>query len=110
MENPIKYILFAALTINLLVGITEDSQAFRCGSEIVTTGDSVVTLSARCGRPSRKVYAVEQYNNRWESVEKWFYNCGDHDFIYELTIVHSKIVSENSVGRGIGNSECKGKR
>jgi hypothetical protein len=105
-----KYILFAALATCLLIGIADDGHAFRCGSEVVTTGDSVVSLSARCGRPSRKEFMSEKFQGRWESVEKWFYNCGDNDFIYVLTIVHSKIVSDDSVGRGTGPSQCQGRR
>jgi hypothetical protein len=95
--------------IIIFIGMPDDCHAFRCGRELVSTGDSVVTLSARCGRPSRKEYAVEQYSNRWESVEKWFYNCGDNDFVYMLTIIRSKIVSDESIGRGVGKSECQGK-
>ena len=105
-----KHILYAFLAMCLIIGITDDGYAFRCGSEVVGTGDSVATLQARCGRPGSKDYATEKFRERWESVEKWYYNCGGKDFIYMLTIVHSKIVAEDSVGRGSGPSECAGKR
>lgn len=98
-----------ALAIFLAVGVTKNVQAFRCGSELVGRGDSVVKLLSKCGKPGYKDYAVEKINGRWESVETWTYNCGINDFIYELTIIGSRIVSEDTAGRGSGVSECQGR-
>lgn len=105
-----KQIIFIVLaTCLLFTGMTDDAYAFRCGNELVTTGDSSAILYERCGRPGSKDYAVVKFRNRWESVEKWYYNCGDNDFIYMLTILHDKVVSEDSLGRGSGRSQCRGR-
>jgi len=95
-----KQTLFFFLIFGFL--LADDALAFRCGSEVVSVGDSVVNLKAGCGTPDYKEFAVEKFKKRWESVQKWFYNCGDNDFIYMLTIIHSKIVAEDIVGRGSG--------
>ena len=42
-------------------------------------------------------------------VEKWYYNCGDNDFIYALTFEGSKLKKEDTEGYGKGNSACKGR-
>lgn len=106
-----KHVLFAVLAICFVIaGMTNDGQAFRCGNELVEKGDSVIRLRAKCGEPGYKDFATEKINDRWESVEKWSYNCGANDFIYVLTIIGSTIVSEETAGRGFGVSECQGRR
>lgn len=104
-----RKLFLTALAVCLAVGITKNVQAFRCGSELVGRGNSVLSLRAKCGAPGYKDYAVEKINGRWESVEKWSYNCGANDFIYVLTIIGSRIVSEDTAGRGSGISECQGR-
>lgn len=90
--------------------ISTNCYAFRCGDNLVSTGDSVISLSARCGRPSGKSATVQRFGNTWERVEKWFYNCGKDDFIYVLTIKGDRIISDDSLERGAGASQCKGRK
>jgi hypothetical protein len=104
-----KNVLFAAMVIFALSFVTE-CYAFRCGDELVSTGDSSSVLLARCGRPMNKDFSTKKINGKWESVESWFYNCGEADFIYKLTIIDSKLVSDDTVGRGSGNPTWPNKR
>jgi hypothetical protein len=41
-------------------------------------------------------------------IEKWYYNCGDNDFIYVLTFEGGKLKKEETEGYGKGKSDCKG--
>jgi len=98
-----KQFLFFFLVFGFL--LADDALAFRCGSEIVSKGDSVATLMARCGRPDHKDFTVEKYNGHWESIEKWYYDLGSNDFIYKMTVIDSMIVSIDIVGRGTDNTK-----
>ena len=42
-------------------------------------------------------------------VERWFYNCGDHDFVYVLTFEGGVLAKEETEGYGKGRSDCLGK-
>jgi hypothetical protein len=42
-------------------------------------------------------------------VEKWYYNCGENDFIYILTFEGSILKSEETGSYGKGRSDCKGR-
>ncbi len=104
--------------------------AFRCGDEIVGTGDSKARVLIKCGKPTfqekvgakkstrtkgqKRVAADKQYvydakHSTAKSVEKWYYNCGKDDFIYVLTFEGGVVVKEDTDGRGRGASECRGR-
>ena len=103
-----KYFLFLFLaTCFIIISITDDSYAFRCGSEIVGRWDSAASVEVKCGYPFRKEFVHEKINGRLEYVEKWFYNCGENDFVYSVTILNSIVVFVDSVARGKGKSGCK---
>ncbi len=42
-------------------------------------------------------------------IEKWYYNCGDNDFIYVLSFEGGVLKKEETEGYGKGKSDCKGK-
>jgi len=98
------------ILFGFLVFTTQDVAAFRCGAEIASRGDAAAALDARCGPPSRKEFAEERIDGRWESVERWYYNCGERDFIYRFLIVAGTIKTEDTVGRGVGKSNCEGRK
>jgi hypothetical protein len=106
------------------------AQAFRCGQEIVGTGDSEARVLIKCGKPtfkkkegakksarakgdqrtaldSRSVY--DKKHSAAKGVEKWYYNCGKDDFVYVLTFEGGVVVREDTDGRGAGASECLGR-
>ena len=43
-------------------------------------------------------------------VERWFYNCGEHDFVYILTFEGGVLTKEETKGYGKGRSDCLGRR
>lgn len=119
---------FVATLICLLFTINAD--AFRCGDEIIGTGDSKAKVLTRCGKPmlKEKVGAKKSTQTKGErrgaadnqsvyhkqksstkNVEKWSYNCGKDDFIYVLTFEGGVVAKEETDGRGRGRSECVGK-
>ena len=76
--------------------------AFRCGSGLVTTGDTKTQVLVTCGKPTSK----EKLGKR---MHIWHYNCGDGDFIYALTFENNILKNETTEGRGKGKSNCRGK-
>lgn len=110
------------------VQISHDADAFRCGSGMVTIGDSRSKVLAICGKPSskEKVSAAKPGKKKKKQIErdlpdfskrrkyvagieKWIYNCGDDDFIYVLSFENGRLKNEDTEGRGSGKSECRGK-
>ena len=107
-----------------------DAHAFRCGDEIVGTGDSTAKVLIKCGKPTHKEKIGVKKSTRTKgqkrkaadqkdvhdtkysttkNVEKWHYNCGKDDFIYVLTFEGGVVVKEDTDGRGRGASECLGR-
>lgn len=43
------------------------------------------------------------------TLEIWYYNCGDNDYIYALTFEDGILTKETTEGSGVGNSYCLGK-
>lgn len=131
MKNRMKKnaaLLFVATVFGLY--FVSDVHAFRCGDEIVGTGDSKAKVLIKCGKPTfkekvgakkstrtkgqKRVAADNQYvydtrHSTTKSVEKWSYNCGKDDLIYVLTFEGGVVVKEDTDGRGRGASECLGR-
>jgi hypothetical protein len=108
----------------VLFFFSADGHAFRCGSGLVTSGDSKIQVSTTCGKPTSKETACEgrqtsvgkdkdgkiiKNKKCAEKVEIWYYNCGDNDYIYALTFKNGKLSRESNEGRGKGKSDCTGK-
>jgi len=103
-----KHFIITFIVASFLFASADCAFAFRCGSNMISTGDSTEFVLTRCGRPQNKRFATAKFQNQWESVEKWYYNCGSKDFIYILNIVHDVVHSEETAGRGTGESRCQG--
>jgi len=110
-----------------------DCFAFRCGDGFVSIGDSKTKVLLECGKPTSKekvkikrgrhyrtverekdegsdtkrVYLAKE---KKKPVEKWYYNCGENDFIYVLTFEGGTLKSEETGSYGKGKSDCKGRR
>lgn len=108
----------------LLAFSAADSLAFRCGDGLVTSGDTRMQVMVTCGNPTSKEKVCTNSANVLESdrrgktarsrkcpgkAEVWYYNCGDRDYIYELTFEDGVVVRESAIGRGKGPSDCRGK-
>jgi len=121
-----------AFSILFFFATCSDCCAFRCGSGFVSAGDSKAKALLECGKPTSKEKAGSKKKNRHNSkvarerdqrpttphtalrektkpVEKWYYNCGDNDFIYILTFVGGTLKSEETGGYGKGKSDCQGR-
>ena len=93
----------------LLIFSNSITFAFRCGSKLVSIGDTKVEVLAKCGEPTLKEeisYETkgdlrgsgryrrrgrftyqEKYDEVSKKVEKWYYDFGSHKFIRILTFV-----------------------
>jgi hypothetical protein len=114
----------------LTLTVPGDAQAFRCGSGLVKNGDTTGKVLIECGPPTYKEGAgtkakaksakaekakdpsATRKSSRGTSrkVERWFYNCGEHDFIYVLTFAGGVLEKEETEGYGKGKSDCEGRR
>jgi hypothetical protein len=122
MKKNITILFFAVLTY--LLCSAANSWAFRCGSGLVSDGDSKTKVQVTCGKPTskekscekRQEYTVTDKSSNvkklkkcGQKVEVWHYNCGDNDFIYKLTFENGILKREDTEGRGKGKSDCQGK-
>ncbi len=94
----------------LLCAYAVPAMAFRCGSNLVTTGDRKVKVQGACGLPTTKeIICPKKSNSCPTTLEIWYYNCGDNDYIYALTFEDGILTKETTEGSGVGNSYCLGK-
>jgi Protein of unknown function (DUF2845) len=125
-----KIAVAVGVTALLTLTVPGDAQAFRCGSGLVRIGDTTGKVLIECGPPTYKEGAgtktkakstktvkakdktTERRSSRGTSrkVERWFYNCGEHDFIYVLTFAGGVLEKEETEGYGKGKSDCEGRR
>lgn len=126
----IKTALYA-FSILFFFAACSDCCAFRCGSGFVSAGDSKTKVLLECGKPTSKEKAGSKRKKKHYSkaerekdqrqttthtalrekkkpVEKWYYNCGENDFIYVLTFEGGTLKSEETEGYGKGKSACRG--
>ena len=110
-----------------------DCFAFRCGDGFVNVGDSKAKVLSECGKPTSKEKVKVKKGRHYRTVEgeksknsdnkstylakekkkpveKWYYNCGEDDFIYILTFEGGTLKSEETGSYGKGKSDCKGRR
>jgi len=110
---------FIALLHPLLAAA--DASAFRCGSGMVSAGDTKARVLITCGKPTAKERVSEKNKTSATAVknktakksgsksEVWYYNCGSQDYIYALTFEDGVLKKEDTEGKGSGKSDCMGK-
>lgn len=98
----------------IVVAASADGFAFRCreGKGIVSQGDTKGKVLIECGGPDNKVVVSTQSYSQTDgrstpSIEKWYYNCGENSFIYELEFVSDVLNSISTPSRGSGPSKCQ---
>ena len=127
----VRIAISAGLLALLLAALPVDGQAFRCGSGLVIEGDRTGKVLIECGAPTSKEVAGTKTTERSRvdrgkktrkasgpgtrrenpgKVERWTYNCGEHDFIYVLTFEGGVLTKEETMGYGKGRSDCEGRR
>ena len=114
----IQISILAFITLCLAAG---DAVAFRCGSGMVSTGDSKARVLIVCGKPTAKEKVSEKNKTSTGAVKNkktkksagkaavWYYNCGSQDYIYALTFEDGVLKKEDTEGKGSGKSDCLGK-
>ena len=102
-----KYILFLSGMLFILLLSPGNSFAFRCGNEVVSQGDAAGSAQAKCGNPVRYGSGTERVKGTMQYVTKEFYNCGENDFLYSISIYNGLIVKIDSVERGTGKGQCQ---
>jgi len=121
----------ACLAVLLSALSPKDGHAFRCGSGLVTEGDRSGKVLIECGPPTfkeaggvktteksrttrgkktLKSSGTESIHEKSGKVERWTYNCGEHDLIYVLTFEGGILKKEETMGYGKGRSGCQGRR
>jgi len=65
----------------------------RCGSELISEGDSVVRLLEVCGEP-----AVRNTSN--DGFTEWVYNFGPAEFMTKVLIRNDQVVRFETLGKG----------
>ena len=112
----------------LILTFSGGAEAFRCGSGLVRVGDTTGKVLMECGPPTYKEGAgtkTKAKSSKTETekgksaktsrgasrkVERWFYNCGESDFLYVLTFGGGVLEKEETQGYGKGKSDCAGRR
>jgi hypothetical protein len=127
----IKIIISVLVAAFFVLSGSVESNAFRCGDGYVSVGDSKTKVLLECGKPTSKEkvrvkkgrhYRTDKrekdksgktkrtyLKEKKKPVEKWYYNCGENDFIYILTFEGSILKSEETGSYGKGRSDCKGR-
>jgi hypothetical protein len=98
------------------------ASTFRCGTDIVRTGDTTAEVLIKCGKPdyteesasittgtSRKKRILDEedrretervYTESSARVENWYYDRGFNDFIYVLTFIGGRLANVKTEGYG----------
>lgn len=110
-----KKVLFFLFAVSAAIFImASDGWTFRCGLELVTTGNKKFHVLTACGEPTYKEKICIEHHRETgvcvNSGEAWYYNCGDSDFLYSLTFNEDgTLIKEDTAGRGKGMSDCGGR-
>jgi len=119
-----KSLEIAFIIFSFLFLCTSNALAFRCGSGLVSSGDTKTQVLVTCGKPTTRESTCEgrqtattiDNNGTIKKRQKcsrkmdvWHYNCGENDYIYALTFENGKLTNETTEGRGRGKSDCTGK-
>ncbi|NPU84307.1 MAG: DUF2845 domain-containing protein [Syntrophaceae bacterium] len=119
----------AILCALFLAGTVMEAEAFRCrNGGLVSEGDSKAKVILECGQPmlKEKVARIEsgsavetdtrdkkkatkqkKVRRKKLTVERWSYNCGENDFIYQLSFEGGILKKVETGGRGKGPARCQ---
>jgi hypothetical protein len=110
-----------SLVLVLISHAAATASTFRCGTEIVTTGDTTAEVLIKCGKPDyaeepasittgsfrKKRFFDEEgretertYTETSVRVEHWYYDRGFHDFVYVLTFIGGRLANVRTEGYG----------
>lgn len=87
----VRAVIGPALLMTAIPGVA----ALRCGTELVSEGESVLKLLEHCGEPASGDPAL--YLGRAE----WTYNFGPNEFMYRVVIQDGEVERIEELGRGV---------
>lgn len=102
-----KKLLLLLLSFPMITISSFEALAFRCGQDIISRWDTGASAQIKCGPPIQTGSATENIDGNIRYVEKQFYNCGENDFIYAISIYNGIIIKIDSVERGKGKGQCQ---
>lgn len=126
-----KITVMVGAVLSLILLAPGSGKAFRCGSGLVVAGDRTGKVLMECGPPTaRESEGTKKVSSSGEprgkatrrtpqsgsrqgtvrKIERWFYNCGEHDLVYVLTFEEGVLTQEETHGFGHGRSDCQGRR
>lgn len=119
--QSIKHAQLNVLCVTFLMLFSSSSWALRCGTDLVTKGDSRYDVLSKCGSPLLKeqwqelntIERSDVHHSRIVTqaltIEEWTYNLGPAKFIQYLKFVDGKLVDITSGRRGFSGyiSETK---
>lgn len=97
-----KKFLITLVTIVIIV-FSITGHALRCGSKVISEGDSSSKVKHYCGEPSDVVsyrdynpvypyyYGYDDDGGSYDVVEEWTYNFGPQQFMHTLTFRNGKL-------------------
>lgn len=124
----VRSICIGALALALFTVSTASADgSVRCGSKLVTTGDSMYDARTRCGEPDDKQHRTEMRTERtWISapcvvpgqvscgrmlertvevaIDEWLYDFGPQRFIQRLTFEQGRLIGVVSGSYGVKQS------
>lgn len=108
-EKTEMKILIVVITASFLLASITQADSFRCGSRVVSTGDSKADVIIKCGPPDySEVTSVEATGSSVIKIESFYYNCGEGRFTRVLIFRGSTLVGIRSSGNyGSGPQRCE---
>ena len=102
-------IFIAVMVPFFLLASIAQADSFRCGSRVVSTGDSKADVIIKCGPPDySEVTSVEATSSSVIKIESFYYNCGEGRFTRVLIFRGSILVGIRSSGNyGSGPQRCE---
>ncbi|GAB7026805.1 DUF2845 domain-containing protein [Geotalea toluenoxydans] len=105
-----KFLFFLAACL-LVVGFVEagfavESSTCRCTNGIVSTGDAMVEVIAKCGEPTMKTQREEKRLGPDKkdfsivTIDEWNYNFGPNAFMYAFRFVDGRVERIDSLDYG----------
>ncbi|MCU0976258.1 MAG: DUF2845 domain-containing protein [Steroidobacteraceae bacterium] len=111
----VRILLITGLALLALAAAPAQAEAFRCGTRIVTDGDSAAKVVALCGEPTEiRRSAILRRPVLWlygrpyylsddlveVPVETWTYNLGPHKLMRQLRFEDGVLVEVTTLGHG----------
>jgi Protein of unknown function (DUF2845) len=112
--------VIASLLVSALCSIPAHADAMRCGSRLVTFGDTRAAVRNLCGEPSdvqtRQILRRPTYNLHGRAiyygdgyveipVEIWIYNFGPYKLMRQVRFVDGRVDEIETIGYGYRERE-----